>query len=148
MKQILAQMPGNTKKQQQSFLYSLGLNDYRIYCQLYDGFKQDDEFCLADMSYKKIDEYIWQYATSLFNESSDYCVLNQIMTPDDEIAIDKKCEKEIAKPKKRRTDEQIKKQVRKEYINSKFVYAFKIEPNYENAEVILQDSKKALAVIF
>ncbi len=143
MKNLYRKMLGNTLKQKQSHLYNFGLNDYLVYCELYEGIKQDKDFGLSDKGYKKIDEYIWQYSVSLFDKASNNNILDQLLKEKDETNITDLCEAEKAKTKRRRTNEQI----RKEYIDEHFVSAFKIMPSYSNAETILQESIASLGVI-
>lgn len=146
MEEIYKNIPGRTKRKQQSNLYNHELNDYYIYCQLYDGFI--DEFGLSGMDYKKIDEYIWQYSKSLFTENSENSILDQLITEKDRETIEELINIEEAKTKNNRTPEQIREQVRKKYIDEHFVQAFTISSNYEKAEEILEESKNVFRDIF
>ena len=142
MENLYRKMPGNTIRQKQSNLYNYGLNDYLVYSELYENVKHDKDFGLSDLEYKKIDEYIWQYSVSLFDESSDYHILDQVLKEKDENNIAILCEAEKKKTKERRTDEKV----RKDYIDQYFISAFRIASNYSNAETILQKSIDTLGV--
>lgn len=160
MKNLYRKMPGKEIeiRKKQCYLYNHGLNDYCIYCELYDCFLEDKEFGLSELKiekklrYKKIDEYMWQYSNSLFKEDSRNFILNHL--PEEKRKEEKeKFENEITKlmndenekkEKYRRTEEQV----RKQYIDKHYVPTFTISPNYEIVEEILKESKNAFGDIF
>lgn len=153
MKNLYEKMPGIKIKKKQCYLYNHGLDDYCIYCELYDNFLEDKEFGLSELKiekelrYKKIDEYMWQYSNSLFKVDSKNFILNQL--PEEKRKFDKEITKLInaeneKKERYRRTDVQVIKQ----YIDEHFVQAFTISSNYEKAEEILKESKNVFGDIF
>lgn len=133
------------------------LNDYHVFCQLYDHFVMHlREDIGIHYTYKQVDEFIWNYSARTFNalnimkadESKDSAYKNgsatrfPFITNKDREAIEDLINKEHAKEKARKDAK-----VKTDYYQKEIVDQFVINPDYNNSEEILKSTMKKLKLL-
>ena len=133
------------------------LNDYHVFCQLYDHFVMHlREDIGIHYTYKQVDEFIWNYSARTFNalnimkadESKDSAYKNgsatrfPFITNKDREAIEDLINMEHAKEKARKDAK-----VKTEYYKKEIVDQFVINSDYKNSEEILKSTMKKLKLL-